>query len=141
MKSRNYIKLAQFFCGICLFIYSGLSLSRLLFISNFSLFRTKSLVPWTFVHFLSYLSLSLYFELLYLDYFFISNKNLGSLRLFLSLSQIFSRLRVQLHSKQNKNARYLKIRKFDLVVKKPSRSVIESALDEMPPCLATKACK
>ena len=38
----------------CIFDYSGLSLSRLLSISNFSLFRTKSSVPWTFVYSLSY---------------------------------------------------------------------------------------
>ena len=36
---------------------SGLSLSRLLSISNFSLFQTKSSVPWTFVYSLSYLYL------------------------------------------------------------------------------------
>ena len=34
--------------------YSGLSLSRLLSILNFCLFRTKSSVSWTFVYFLSY---------------------------------------------------------------------------------------
>ena len=34
--------------------YSGLSPSRLLSISNVSLFRTKSSVPWTFVSSLSY---------------------------------------------------------------------------------------
>ena len=39
--------------------YSGLSLSRLLSISNFSLFRTKNSVPWTFVYSLSYFYLSL----------------------------------------------------------------------------------
>ena len=59
---------------------------------------------------LSKLFLSLYLELFYLEFFSISNKNLGPLRLFLSLSRTFSRLRVHLHSKQNKNARYLKIR-------------------------------
>ena len=46
--------------------YSGLSLSRLLSISNFSLFRTKSSISWTFVYSLSYF-LSLYLELLYRD--------------------------------------------------------------------------
>ena len=42
-------------------IYSGLSLSRLLSLSlsNFSLFRTKSSVPWTFVYSLSYFYLSI----------------------------------------------------------------------------------
>ena len=73
--------------------YSGLSLPRLLSILNFCLFRTKSSVPWTFVYFLSYF-LSLYLVLLYLKFFSISNKNFGPLRLFLSLSRTFSRLRV-----------------------------------------------
>ena len=49
--------------------YSGLSLSRLLSISNFSLFRTKSSVPWTFVHSLSYF------------YLFISNFSISNFSL------------------------------------------------------------
>ena len=43
------------------------------------------------------LFLSLYLELLYLEFFSISNKILGPLRLFLSLSQTFSCLRGHLH--------------------------------------------
>ena len=76
----------------CIFDYSGLSLSRLLPISNFSLFRTKSSISWTFVYSLSYFYL-------FISNFSISKKNLGPLRLFLSLSRTFSRLRVHLHSK------------------------------------------
>ena len=49
--------------------YSGLSLSRLLSISNFSLFRTKSSVPWTFVYSLSYF------------YLFISNFSISNFSL------------------------------------------------------------
>ena len=45
---------------------------------------------------LSKLFLSLFLELLYLEFFSISNKNFGPLRLFLSLSQTFSRLKVHL---------------------------------------------
>ena len=71
---------------------SGLSLSRLLSVSNLSLFRTKTSVPWTFVYSLSYFYL-------FISNFSISNKNLGLLRLFLSLSRTFSRLRIHLQSK------------------------------------------
>ena len=77
--------------------YSGLSLSRLLSISNFSLFQTKSSVPWTFVYSPSYFYLFISnFSILN---FSNKNKNLGPLRLFLYLSWTFSRLRVHLHSK------------------------------------------
>ena len=78
--------------------YSGLSLSRLLSISNFSPFRTKSSVPWTFVCSLRYfyLFISNFYILIF---FSISNKNICPLLLFLSLSRTFSRLRVHLQSK------------------------------------------
>ena len=46
----------------------------------------------------SKLFLSLFREPLYLEFFPILNKHLGPLRLFLSLSRTFSRLRVHLHS-------------------------------------------
>ena len=51
-------------------MYSGLSLSRLLSISNFSLFRTKSSVPWTFMDSASYF------------YLFISNFSISNFSLF-----------------------------------------------------------
>ena len=50
--------------------YSGLSLSRLLSISNFSLFRTKNSVPWTFMDSVSYF------------YLFISNFSISNFSLF-----------------------------------------------------------
>ena len=50
--------------------YSGLSPSRLLSISNFSLFRTKSSVPWTFTDSVSYF------------YLFISNFSISNFSLF-----------------------------------------------------------
>ena len=50
--------------------YSGLSLSRLLSISNFSLFRLKSSVPWTFMDSVSYF------------YLFISNFSILNFSLF-----------------------------------------------------------
>ena len=68
--------------------YSGLSLSRLLSISNFSLFRTKSSVPWTFVYFLSYFYL-------FISNFSISNFSLSRIKIlvlcdYFSLSRTFS---------------------------------------------------
>ena len=45
------------------------------------------------------LFLSLYLELLFLEFFSVSNKTLGLLRLFLSLSRTFPCLRVHLQSK------------------------------------------
>ena len=50
--------------------YSGLSLSRLLSISNFSLFRTKSSDPWTCMDSVSYF------------YLFISNFSISNFSLF-----------------------------------------------------------
>ena len=76
----------------------SLYLDYLLSISNFSPFRTKSSVPWTFVYSLGYFYL--FISNFYISIFFsISNKNLGPLPLFLSLSRNFFRLRVHLHSK------------------------------------------
>ena len=51
-------------------MYSELSLSRLLSISNFSLFRTKSSVPWTFMDSVIYF------------YLFISNFSISNFSLF-----------------------------------------------------------
>ena len=51
-------------------MYSELSLSRLLSISNFSLFRTKSSVPWTFMDSVIYF------------YLFISNFSFSNFSLF-----------------------------------------------------------
>ena len=50
--------------------YSGLSLSRLLSISNFYLFRTKGSIPWTFMDSVSYFFL------------FISNFSISNFSLF-----------------------------------------------------------
>ena len=73
-----------------------LSISTTLYLKLLSILNKKlSLLD---ICVFSKLFLSLYLEPLYLEFFSISNKNLGPLRLFLSLSQTFSRLRVHLHS-------------------------------------------
>ena len=69
-------------------MYGGLFLSRLPSVSNISLSRTKCSVPWNFPqeHCIAFL----YFELLYLELFPISNKFSGPLNHFLSLSRTFT---------------------------------------------------
>ena len=100
--------------------YIGLSLSRLLSISNFCLFRTKSSVPWTFVYFLSYFYL-------FISYFSISNFSLSRTKILslatisLSISNFFSSkvpLTQQIEQKcsifENSNViKTFEIRKFD----------------------------
>ena len=92
------------------FIQWTLSISTTLHLELLSI-SNKNLGPLD-ICVVSKLFLSLYLELLYLEFFSISKKNLGPFRLFLSLTRTFSRLRVHLHSKQNKNTRYLKIRMY-----------------------------
>ena len=92
-----YLKLELIFkrVFICTFLFqhplkgdSGISLSRLPSISNICLSRTKCSIPWNFPqeHCIAFL----YFELLYLELFPISNKFSGPLNHFISLSRTFT---------------------------------------------------
>ena len=85
------------YCELCSFMQWTLSISSALYLKLLSI-PNKKLGPLD-ICVLSKLFLSLYLELLCLEFFSSSNKNLGPLRLFLSLSRTFSRLRVHLHSK------------------------------------------
>ena len=90
--------------------YSGLSLSRIPSISNFSLSRIETSVPWTFMLPSSYFSLFIS-NTLYLEHLPISNKYFGPLPVFLSLSRTFSLL----HNKIKQKRSIFEIRMLQLI--------------------------